>query len=257
MTNFVEASNIGYLLHPAIVKKLPERPKIADIGTGTGLFLNLLAEDYPEASFYGFDISAELFAAPETLSSNVRLALMNIKVPPPENQCSKYDVIHVRLLAAAMNPGDWGVAVRHIEMLLKPGGAVQWEECNFAQGRHVRGRAGSTIDAAQYIGDKMRVALKDKFAYGWSTLPQEMRDAGFVGVGEDIVSSDRDVETREPLTLNGMAAVFQWAKLISERGIPGSHSMEELADFEQQAFKDIRSGCYCRFDIHVVTGFKP
>lgn len=84
-----------------------------------------------------------------------------------------------------------------------------------------------------------------------------MKDAGFEDVEEDIVSSDRDVETREALTLNGMVAVFQWARLISERGIPGSHSMDELADLERQAFVDIRSGCYCRFDVHVAFGFKP
>lgn len=238
-------------------RKLPKDSKIADIGTGTGLFLIFLAEDYPEASLHGFDIADDLFAPTDTLPPNVHLALMDIKRAPPENERSKYDAVHVRLLAAAMNPEDWGIAVRHIWMLLKPGGAIQWEECNFAQGRHVRGRAGSTIEAARYIGDEMRVALKDKFAYGWSTLPRDMRDAGFVDVDEDIVSSDRDVETREPLSLNGMVAVFQWAKLISERGTPGSHSLEDLADLERQAFKDIRSGCYCRFDIHVAIGFKP
>lgn len=103
----------------------------------------------------------------------------------------------------------------------------------------------------------MRVALREQFAYGWNTLPSEMRDVGFVDVEDDIVSSDRDVETREPLTVNGMVAVFHWARLISERGVPGSRPMDELKGLQEKAFADIRSGCYCRFDIHVAVGFKP
>lgn len=169
--NIDEDRNIGYLLHPTIARRLPKDPKIADIGTGTGLFLALLAQEHPDVSFHGFDIPAELFAEAQSLPPNVHLVLMDIKKPPPGKERNKYDVIHVHLLAAAMNPRDWEVAVRHVKTLLKPGGAIQWEECNFAQGRHVRGRAGSTITAARYIGDRMRVALKDKFAYGWSTLP--------------------------------------------------------------------------------------
>ena len=32
---------------------------------------------------------------------------------------------------------------------------------------------------------------------------------------------------------------------------------EELEALEEQAYKDIKSGCYVRFDIHTIRGFKP
>ena len=182
---------------------------------------------------------------------------MDFKEPPPSSEHHRYDVVHVRLLTAAMNPADWEVAVRNVSQLLKPGGALQWEECNFAHGRHLRGDPGSSVSAARFIGSLMRESLREKFSYGWSTLPQSMESAGLVHVGEDIVSSDRVVETREALTANGMVATFDWAKLMSKRGMPGSCSMDKLLELEEQARKDVSSGCYVRFDIHITLGFKP
>jgi hypothetical protein len=182
---------------------------------------------------------------------------MDFKQPPPLSEHSRYDVVHVRLLTAAMNPVDWDVAVRNLIQLLKPGGALQWEECNFADGRHFRGKLGCSVSAARLVGSLMRESLREKFSYGWSTLPTLMEGAGLVRVDEDIVSSDRVVETREALTANGMVASFNWAKLMSNRGLLDSYPMDKLHELEDQAHKDVRSGCYVRFDIHIALGFKP
>ncbi len=250
-------SNISYLLHPSIATNLSSSAIVADIGTGTGLFLTELAKAYPKATLRGFDISQELFPAPANLPCNVELSIMDFKQPPPLSEHSRYDVVHVRLLTAAMNPVDWDVAVRNLIQLLKPGGALQWEECNFADGRHFRGKLGCSVSAARLVGSLMRESLREKFSYGWSTLPTLMEGAGLVRVDEDIVSSDRVVETREALTANGMVASFNWAKLMSNRGLLDSYPMDKLHELEDQAHKDVRSGCYVRFDIHIALGFKP
>ncbi|KAL8723971.1 MAG: hypothetical protein Q9181_007048 [Wetmoreana brouardii] len=246
--------NIGYLLHPCITDKLSSSPTIADIGTGTGLFLTRLAKQYPKAILRGFDISSKLFPAPETLPANFELRVMDVKCPPPETEHNRYDVVHVRLLTVAMNSEDWEVAVRNIARLLKPGGALQWEEGNLADGRHLRGGPESSVSAARFVGSLFREGLKEKFAYGWNTLPQIMRTTGFVDVVEDIVSSDRVAETRQALTANGMRAMCAWAKYRMDRDAPGSPSLNELQEIEAQAWKDIQSGCYVRFDIHIVVG---
>jgi ubiquinone/menaquinone biosynthesis C-methylase UbiE len=249
--------NIGYLIHPSITNELSCSPAIADIGTGTGLFLSQLAKVYPEATLRGFDISRDLFPAPESLPSNVELGIMDVKQPPPPEEHNRYDVVHVRLLTAAMDPMDWDVAVRNLNRLLKPGGALQWEECNFADVQHLRGSTGSSVSAARFMGSLFREGLKEKLSHGWSTLPQIMGSAGLVRVDEDIVSSDRVVETREALTANGMVAIFGWAKLMSQRGMPRSCPMDELKRLEDQVHKDVKSGCYVRFDVHIALGFKP
>ena len=74
-------------------------PTIADIGTGTRLFLLQLAELYPRATLRGFDISRELFPAQERLPANVELHVMDVKTPPSPAEHNRYDV-HIRLLTA-------------------------------------------------------------------------------------------------------------------------------------------------------------
>ncbi|KAF7920220.1 uncharacterized protein EAE97_011561 [Botrytis byssoidea] len=86
--------NIGYLIHPSIAAKPPPSPAIADIGTGTGLFLSQLAQDYPHAVLHGFDIPPSLFPPQEFLSPQVSLSVMNIKETPPSALHNKYDLIH-------------------------------------------------------------------------------------------------------------------------------------------------------------------
>ncbi|KAL6720638.1 hypothetical protein ACLMJK_002563 [Lecanora helva] len=230
---------------------------IADIGTGTGCFLSELSREYPSATLRGFDVCSALYPTPEKLPQNVELGVMDIKVMPPCEEHARYDVVNARLLTAAMNPQDWTKAVSNIVMLLKPGGAIQWGEGNFAHVSHLRGEVTSTISAARSMGILFRDALNEKFSYGWNTLPQIMLDLGLMQVEEDIVSSDRLAETREAMTVNGMVAIFDWARSMSRRGSPASLSMEDLSVLEKQAYEDIKSGCYVRFNMHVVFGFKP
>ncbi|TGO47635.1 hypothetical protein BCON_0269g00010 [Botryotinia convoluta] len=235
---------------------LPSSPTIADIGTGTGQFLVQLAIIHPGASFHGFDISPVLFPPVETLPSNVHLDTMDIKQPIESSQHSKYDVVHVRLMAAGIAPAEWELVVQNIIYLLKPGGAVQWEECNWADVQHIRGGIDSSVYTARLMGSRFKNALKDKFSYGWKILPQIFDSKGLIQIEEDILSSDRVVETRTALTRNGMQAIFSWSRLLSSRNAAGSLQMDELDLLESEAARDIESGCYVRFDVHVMLGFK-
>lgn len=249
--------NIGYLVHPLIAGELKGSPAIADVGTGTGLFLSQIAQQFPTATLCGFDISSELFPATGALPTNMELKVMDVKRPPPIAKRNRFDLVHVRLLTAAMTASDWEMAVPNIVLLLKPGGALQWEEGNFANARHLRGPIDSTVSAARLMGTLFRDSLKGNFSHGWNTLPQIMRASALVNVEEDIVSSDRIPETRRSLTANGMRAIFAWARNRANADKAGPLSMDNLQELEAQAKRDIESGCYVRFDIHVVIGFRP
>ena len=120
-----------------------------------------------------------------------------------------------------------------MKLLLKPGGALQKEEYDFPQGRHVRGGECSTVSAARSMGCLFRDAFREKQSYGWNTLPQNMKSAGLVRIEEDIVRSDRVAKIREALTANGIMAVMGWARRILTRGIPGSRPMDELEKLER------------------------
>ncbi|KAI0443566.1 hypothetical protein F4803DRAFT_561532 [Xylaria telfairii] len=250
-------ANIGYILHPSVVASLPETPRIADIGTGTGRFLMCLNHSYPHAILDGSDISSTLYPPQDTLPSNVSLTVLDAKQPLPEDLHGQYDLVHVRLLVAAMLPGDWDTVVRNLCLLLKPSGHLQWEECDFAGSKYMREKVDSTVEAARFMGYAFRDALRERFEHGWSTLPKNMMDAGLTSVVSDVVSSDRLPETRDKLTITGMQAIFSWARLMTERRVEGSLSNEELDSLEKKAYEDIRSGCYVRYDIYVACGQKP
>lgn len=194
---------------------------------------------------------------PETLPSNVKLGIMDIKQPPPLEEHNRYDVVHVRLLVAAMNPPEWQTAVSNLIRLLKPGGALQWDEANFGGTMHLKGEPSSTISTIRFLGSLMGEALKERFSHGWNTLPHIMGSAGLIGVDKDVVSSDRVAETRKALTTDGTTALFAWLELMLKHGMSGSVPMEELKRLEDQAQEDISSGCYVRYDIHIALGFKP
>ncbi|KAB8294168.1 hypothetical protein EYC80_009608 [Monilinia laxa] len=235
--------NIGYILHPSIVSKLPSSPTIVDIGTGTGLFLAQLAKVYPNAELHGLDISSTLFPPAETLPPNVHLDTLDIKQPIPLAKQNKYDLVHVRLIAAGIAPSEWELVVQNIIQLLKPGGAVQWEECNWADVQHLRGGVQSSVYTAQLMGARFKIGLKDKFSYGWKTLPQIFENKGLVRIEKDIVSSDRVFDTRAALTRNGMQAIFSWSRLLSSRNSKGSFSVDELDRLDHVAIVPTQALC--------------
>jgi uncharacterized protein YjiS (DUF1127 family) len=204
----------------------------------------------------GFDISTALFMPPNLLPTGTQLRQLDIKQPIPENLEGRYDVVHVRMLAAGILPGEWEFVVHNVVKLLRPGGWLQWGECDFASVKHLRGRCGATVESARKMGCSFREALSEHFEHGWNDLPRNLEGAGLECIETDILSSDRDPETREGMTTNGMQAIFSWARRNAKRGEVGSMSLRELDDLEVQAYEDIKSGCYVRFDVYVTRGKK-
>lgn len=125
----------GHLLHPSIPIK--EKMKIADIACGTGIWLIDLAREFRESSTYvqldGFDISAAQYPPSALLPSNVKLDILDIFQPIPQNLRWQYDVIHASLLCLVIRDGDPRSVLENLLTLLKPGGYVQWKENDFSE----------------------------------------------------------------------------------------------------------------------------
>ncbi|KAI9151286.1 N-methyltransferase gliN [Paramyrothecium foliicola] len=249
--------NIGYLIHPSISKSLPEDVRVADVATGTGIFLEDFQAQAPRATLHGYDISPALFRNPG--KPGIELSVLDAKTPVPKHLRGAYDLVHVRMLGAAMLPEEWAFTVKNVSQLLKPGGWLQWEECDFSNVRHVRGAeyTDSRVETARRMGRAFREALRVRFQSGWNTLPDDMRAAGLIDIETDCVSSDRLPETRERLTANGMQAIFSWARLMAEKGLLGTKTAQQLDQDEIEAFEDIRRGCYVLFEIYVACGRMP
>jgi hypothetical protein len=73
-----------------------------------------------------------------------------------------------------------------------------------------------------------------------------------------VLSTDRLVEMRRDFTEIGIGAVFGGLKNLSKagKGEQGYWDEEEVERRREEAMKDVESGAYLRWDIHVAVGFK-
>ncbi|KAI4177614.1 MAG: hypothetical protein LQ348_005783 [Seirophora lacunosa] len=123
--------------HQLLSRHIPiqdEPLKIADVATGTGIWLLEFARSHPRAAqLDGFDISLDQIPPAEWLPSNVSFHCYNVNEEPPEDFVGKYDVLHVRNLAIAIKNDDPKTVLGHLLAMLKPGGYLQWAECDLAK----------------------------------------------------------------------------------------------------------------------------
>lgn len=253
-------STIGYMLHPDIISSLPQNPKIADVATGTGIFLLDLAKTLPTTSdFHGFDISPAQFPKVH-VPANIQFHVANAKEPFPPEFHEKFDVVHLRLLIPAMSGDDWKTVAQNVCMLLKPGGAIQWTESNFMQlYPALRGSSDPRSTSARlstYVRtwlDLPGFAWRERLAAsssGWSSLPHIFRDLGFQHVEDDVVSSDRLGEEGRKL-----GTEIEMAAYASSFQLAGM-SDGEIEAIRKPAEAEAGNGAYVRWDVHIVRGFK-
>src|SRR5256885_774118 len=83
---------LGFLIHPNIPDPGPES-KIADIGTGTGIWLLGVAKAVPPTCrLVGFDATSSSFPPPSTVPSNVSFKIQDMHRPFPESEVGTYDL---------------------------------------------------------------------------------------------------------------------------------------------------------------------
>lgn len=246
--------NLGYDLHPSISSPVPPTARIAEIACGTGSFLQSLSNTLPSTvAFHGYDISAALF--PPSLNANVTLDVHDAKTPFPERLHTSYDIVHIRLLACAMDKPDWEPVTRNAAQLLKPGGALQWEEADFPASSLVRGADPEcSLTAMTNLFGRLGGGVGGRLD-GWKQLPGAFERAGLLGTQHDCVSSDRVAETRRDVAEVSLEAVR--GVMAGEEGARRTgKTVEEVASMFEAVQGEIEGGAYNRYDIHVFVGFK-
>ncbi|KAJ0166753.1 hypothetical protein CTA2_6034 [Colletotrichum tanaceti] len=134
------------LLPPHILSSLQsqDRPRIADVATGSGVWLTSLVEDLPPHSeLFGFDLDKRKFpprpptppippppSSPLLRPEKPRLSFLvqNVLEPFPPELRGTFDLVHVRLLATGLKAGDWDAVLANLSDLLKPDGWLLWED---------------------------------------------------------------------------------------------------------------------------------
>lgn len=123
--DYMRQLSYGHLVHPSIPTH--QLHAVADVATGTGLWLRQLANDpaLPKAadnqrqSFVGFDISPQQFPPPESLSPHVAFVVHDMVNPFPPEYHQRFDLVNVRLVSYAVKAVDLGKVVKNILQILR------------------------------------------------------------------------------------------------------------------------------------------
>ncbi|KXH62207.1 hypothetical protein CSAL01_10592 [Colletotrichum salicis] len=159
-------------------------PKIADAATGSGIFLREISTKLSaEAQLDGFDMDSSKFPDPALLPANVNLRIGNVMEPFPQGMQGQYDLVHVKLLYAAMKKEDWLLAVKNLKTLLKPDGYLFWSEIG------AYGYASNPYSAAFHEWKRIECEAAIKLGRDPKCpvlLPNQFREAGLKSVDEKV-----------------------------------------------------------------------
>lgn len=105
---------------------------VADVGTGTGIWIQHLAAQLPPTSrLDGYDFDTSKFSDASKIPGNVKLAFADAMKPFPQEILGIYDLVHVRCLMFALRSHEWEIVAANLRTLLQPGGYLFWEELGY------------------------------------------------------------------------------------------------------------------------------
>ncbi|KAL6717513.1 hypothetical protein ACLMJK_005428 [Lecanora helva] len=106
--------HLAPLIHPK---------RILDIGTGTGIWAIQMAEEHPDATIWGTDLSP---VQPSCVPDNVRFEIDDVNAEDWSWPDNYFDYIHSRFMLSSI--GSWSRLVRKAFQHIKPGGYFEMQE---------------------------------------------------------------------------------------------------------------------------------
>ena len=121
---FMRALGHGNILHPSIPRN--ELSAVADVGTGTGVWLNDLAQIFREGGehkaeldFVGFDMSPEQFPSSEDRSPEVDFVVHDMTTRFPPEYHGRFDLVNLRFLVYALKEIDLKKVIEYVTEILR------------------------------------------------------------------------------------------------------------------------------------------
>ncbi|KAJ6151535.1 hypothetical protein N7470_007132 [Penicillium chermesinum] len=229
-SGFHLADSKGYMLGRGHAAACP--PAIADVGTGTSIWLLDVARSAPDATLDGFDIDLSNTPPAQWLPKGLTLHNWSVFDPAPENLVGKYDVVHLRLLILVVENSDPVPVIRNVARLLKPGGYIQWDDLNYPD-THVE-KADSTRETPAF--DRLRQFVYSSGRHDWvMNLASILEQNGFTGAHLYHFRDRCDL-----ITANGeqhLATMEEFAKSLDKKSMTedAANIRKLLEDVEDEA----------------------
>lgn len=193
LQHYIWTQMFGYLLHPSIDTSI-DNLKVADIGTGTGIWLMDLSRQLPLTSqLDGFDVDTSQAPPTEWLPANVNIRKWDIFTEVPDELVGQYDIVHLKLLVFVVK-GDPVPILRNLLRMLKPGGWLQWAEPDVASMRIMKTKSSNNDDALQQLFS-LTAAQDPRLVPKWpSQLPGFFNDQGLTQVEAHVIGASPNQE---------------------------------------------------------------
>ncbi|KAH7217774.1 hypothetical protein DER44DRAFT_817242 [Fusarium oxysporum] len=162
-----------------------------------------------------------LFHDPASLPANVKLQDGNVLEPFPKEYLGTYDLVHVKLLYAALTKDESLLAVKNLKTLLKPDGYLFWSEIE------AYGYASNPYSAALHKWKSIESAETVKFGRDPMCpvlLPSQFQEAGLQQVDEKVFVTLRRPDLTPVITrvaLEYLAQNLNGLLLLDKEGSPG------------------------------------
>lgn len=245
----------GWRLHPNVQASIAnlEAPHIADLATGNGIWALEVADEFPKAEVIGLDISAEQYPPKMSWPANVRLEYGDLFASIPEKYQQYFDVVHIRLIVAAIYTMDKDILMRNILSLLKPGGYIQWDEVIDPTSLTIDQNLNVSHDMANYVRRMFNISNFHPATQWAATLPEVYAQYGL----DDIIGYKPPLR---PSTLPQQTESLRWSckevmSVAVKMGKPGAEEELELA--MQDVDELLASGSMCAYAWIVAVGRKP
>ncbi|KAI9877444.1 MAG: hypothetical protein M1830_003866, partial [Pleopsidium flavum] len=234
LQHYVWTAEVGYLLHPTIPVD-GENITVADIGTGTGIWLLDLARKLPaSARLEGLDINLAQTPPEGWLPSNVRFRKLDIFDDVPKDLIEKYDVVHIRHMVLVVRNNNPLPILLNLLKLLKPNGYLQWGEVDLSHRKTVKSNPKNSSESLTQLQNDVQELLH-------TPLPSWPANLGGLFKGQGMTN----VSTNSNWTPDAYLSFVQAnALLIQEEiiGRVGGAKMEGLQKVFAKAVAECREG---------------
>ncbi|KAI4517830.1 S-adenosyl-L-methionine-dependent methyltransferase [Schizophyllum commune Loenen D] len=210
--------------------------KVLDSATGTGIRALQASTQYQEISFTGIDIESRNL--PTSPPPNTEFLVHNITALP-EEWSGTFDLVHQRLLIAALRTEEWPRAIGEAHRVLKPGGWVQIVELSLLSLQ--RGPVGRRLWDVFRAFSEARTMLSTCA----EDIPQMLKDVGFCNVRNELSIIGAYRRLRKAIVQEGGFGIVgsgeEYDALLDEldrefeTGVNGSYPMEFVAVVAQKA----------------------